>query len=126
MTRLNCLVAVSTGLSGNRWASFHVDIEAADETTPYNITLYFLDYAGLDIRQGIKLLRGGSPSADGASTVYRTIAPMVLVEDFATTGKYVTYTVAGSLRFRFVQVPSPKGNVKGIPPRPVVSGVFFD
>lgn len=119
--------AHDTGLSGNRWASFHIDIEAADEVTPYNITLYFLDYAGLDIRQGIKLMRGGSPSAaNGAATVYRTIAPMVLIENFTTTGKYVTYTVAGSLRFRFVQVPSPKGNVKGIPPRPVVSAVFFD
>jgi len=97
----------AAGLSGNRWASFHIEIEAADETTPYNITLYFLDYDDLHIKQGVKLMRGGSPAptaGNAAATIYRTIAPMAFVEDFASTGKYVTYTVAGSLRFRFVEV----------------------
>ena len=56
---------------------------------------------------------------------YQTVAPMAFVEDFAG-GKYVTWTASGSLRFRFIEIPSPLGNIKGIPHRPTVSGVFFD
>jgi|EP01049_Picozoa_sp_SAG25_P001712 hypothetical protein len=82
-----------------------------------NISLYFLDYENAYIRQGVKLMSG--------NLKYKTVAPMAFVEDFAN-GKYVTWTARGSLRFRFIEIPSPLGNIKGIPPRPTVSGVFFD
>ena len=109
---------VAAGISGNRWASFHIDVVAVDQTTPYNISLYLLDFEHKHIRVAVKTM-------SGTELVYKTIAPMVLVENFSN-GKYVTYTATGDLRFRFIEIPSPKGNVKGIPPRGTVSGVFFD
>jgi hypothetical protein len=112
------LSRVAAGLSGKRWASFHVDVVAADQTTPYNISLYFLDFEQKSIRVGVKLM-------SGAGLVYKTIAPMAFVED-CSRGKYVSYTVTGDVRFRFIEIPSPKGNVRGIPPRGTISGVFFD
>ena len=36
-----------------RWASFHIDVEAVDQTTPYNISLYFLDHQDAHIRLGV-------------------------------------------------------------------------
>jgi hypothetical protein len=88
------------------------------QTTPYNVSLYFLDFEPLHIRLGVKLMSGDQ-------LVYKTIAPMALVEDFAG-GQYVKYTVIGTVRFRLIELPSEEGNVKGIPPRPVLSGLFFD
>ena len=88
------------------------------QTTPYNVSLYFLDYEPLHVRLGVKLM-------SGSQLAYKTIAPMALVEDFAE-GKYVSYTVTGTVRFRLIELPSKDGNVKGIPPRPIVSGLFFD
>lgn len=112
------LTRVAAGLSGKRWASFHVDVVAVDQTTPYNISLYFLDFEQKSIRVAVKLM-------SGADMAYKTIAPMAFVEDFSG-GKYVTYIATGDVRFRFIETPSPDGNVKGIPPRGTVSGVFFD
>ena len=92
-------------------------MQAADTTTAYNITLYMVDYTQAKIRQAIKAMDGDD----------RPIGPMALVEDFAG-GAYVTYTrtTGGSMAFRILEVPSRAGTVNGLPPRPVVSGVFFD
>ena len=102
------------GVSSRRWASFHVDV-AASEGHRYNITFYCVDFDGAHIREAIKVHRGDMGVA----------APMVLLEDF-DSGVYVTYTIAGPARFRFLQVPSAEGLLNGFPPRPVVSAVFFD
>ena len=120
----------AAGLSGNRWASFHIEIEAADETTPYNITLYFLDYDDLHIKQGVKLMRGGSPAptaGNAAATIYRTIAPMAFVKpDAFVGGTYVTYRYTGGMRFRLEQVHAAASDRAGFPPRSMVSAVYFD
>jgi hypothetical protein len=112
------LARTAAVISGNRWASFHIDIEAADESTIYNVSLYFVDFEPIHARVGVKLMSGDK-------LVYKTIAPMALIEDYAG-GKYVSYTVTGTVRFRLIELPSKDGNIKGIPPRPTVSGLFFD
>jgi len=107
----------AVGISSNRWASFHIDVQAADTSTAYNVTLYMVDYQQTKIRQAVKAMDGED----------RPIGPMALVEDFEG-GAYVTYTrtTGGSMAFRILEVPSRAGTVDGLPPRPVVSAVFFD
>lgn len=103
-------------LTSHGWASFFIEVNAADDT-PYNVSLFMLDADQRYIRQALKVRDGKT---------LRTIAPMILVQDFATTGVYVTYEYAGSMWIRFNEVPSSIGNSGGFPPRPVLSGVFFD
>eukprot|EP01050_Picozoa_sp_SAG11_P056158 SAG11_NODE_34689_length_270_cov_1.204678_1_plen_64_part_01 len=57
-------------------------------------------------------VRLGVEPMSGDQLVYKTIAPMAFVEDFAG-GKYVSYTVTGIERFRLIELPSKDGNVKG-------------
>ncbi len=68
------------------------------------MSLYFLDFEPLHVRLAVKLMSGNQLAG----------------------GKYVSYTVTGTVRFRLIELPSKAGNVKGIPPRPIVSGLFFD
>lgn len=52
--------------------------------------------------------------------------PLVRAAAVLPAGVYVTYELAGSARLRLVEAPSAAGNKRGFPPRPVISGVFFD
>jgi hypothetical protein len=105
----------AAGLTSKGWASFHLDIEPVNVSTMYTITLYMVDYQRDNIRQAIKCMDGKTQ---------KTIAPMVLIEDFAN-GVYATYSYNGPMMLRINQVPSAAGLTKGFPPRPTVSGVFF-
>jgi len=112
-------VRTAAAVTSQGWASFHIDVVAAASAPAYNITFYIVDYDTDYVRLGIKVRDG---------TTLKTIAPMVLVEDHSG-GVYVTYTYSGSMFFRFVEAPSAKGLAKWnqpYPPRPTVSGVFFD
>jgi hypothetical protein len=106
----------AAGLTSKGWASFHLDIEPMNISRTYTITLYMVDYQRANIRQAIKCMDGKTQ---------KTIAPMVLIEDFAD-GVYATYSYNGPMMLRINQVPSAAGLIKGFPPRPTVSGVFFD
>jgi alpha-L-rhamnosidase len=105
------------GVTSKGWASFHLDVDVEESSPRFNITLFMLDADNLSIRQALKVRDGRT---------LHTISPMILVEDFSAVGAYVTIEYNGPMRIRFNEVPSPKGNKLGFPPRPVLSGVFFD
>ena len=105
----------AAAVTSKRWASFHIHVQAAENAPAFNITLYMVDYRQAKILQALKVMDSSS----------RPIGQMTLVEDFGG-GAYVTYTSNQSMIFRVLEVPSPEGTVAGLPPRPVVSGLFFD
>ena len=53
------------------------------------------------------------------------VAPAFLAEKYEE-GLYVTFRYNASARFRFNQAHSDTGDLDGWPPRPLLSGVFFD
>ena len=84
---------------------------------PFNVTLYFADYARWHIRQVVL--------AAELATQNKVALP-VLVESFGAHGAYLTYEACCSLRFRVHQVHSEQGDRQGWAPPPVMSAVFFD
>ena len=115
--------------------SFHVDIKLKDTAgavkhakstgvtrdapapAPYNVTLYFADYARWHVRQVVLVAELASQDK---------VALPVLVEDFGAHGAYLTYEARCSLRFRVHQVHSDQGDRQGWAPPPIISAVFFD
>ena len=111
----------AAALASLSWGgSFHLDIQAANPTAAasHNVTLYVVDYERFGASLVIKAM--------DLSTL-KTIAPMAFVTpDASNGGAYIRYSVTGGVRFRLEQVHAAKSDRHGLPPRPMVSAVFFD
>ena len=111
----------AAALASLSWGgSFHLDIQAADPTATasHNVTLYVVDYERFGASQVVKAMD---------LRTLRTIAPMAFVTpDASNGGAYIRYSVTGGVRFRLEQVHAAKSDRHGLPPRPMVSAVFFD
>lgn len=106
---------VAAAVSAGHWASFHIDI-ILDSPRAYNASLYMVDFDRTGTSQALQIMD---------RETLETVAPLVVVDDFRD-GAYVTLSYNRSVRVRVLEVHSMNGgDINGLAPRVLVSGVFF-
>jgi len=129
---------VAARITSSKQASFTVDVvvdaDALGTTTgrrlAYNVSLYCVDFAREGIAQNVRVTKLSSRGDH-----LEVLEDLVVLRSFEN-GAYLTYEVGcddarpdalcGSLRFRVFEMYDAVSEPFGFPPKPVLSGIFFD